>query len=72
MESRDRQHVELDILSNRDRRNAFFYVVGRFMEVHINKCARARATSAKRQAASNKPQATSSKHQAASYKHRCP
>ena len=55
MEPRDGQHVELNnILSNRDRRNAFFYVVGRFMEVHINKCSRARATRAKRQAASNK------------------
>ena len=43
-----------EILSNRDRRNAFYYVVGRFMEVHINKCGRARATSAKRQAASSK------------------
>jgi len=46
-----------DILSNRDRRNAFYYVVGRFMEVHIDKCARARATRHKRQAASPKQQA---------------
>ena len=46
-----------DILSNRDRRNAFYYVVGRFMEVHINKCSRARATRHKRQAASPKQQA---------------
>lgn len=45
------------ILSNQDRRRAFYYVVGRFMEVHISKCGRARATSAKRQAASPKQQA---------------
>ena len=60
MEPRDGQHVELkEILSNRDRRNAFYYVVGRFMEVHINKAARARATRHKRQAASPKLQAPS-------------
>ena len=60
MEPRDGQHMELnDILSNRDRRNAFYYVVGRFMMVHIDKCARARATRHKRQATSPKLQAPS-------------
>lgn len=43
-----------DILSTPDRRNAFYYVVCRFMEVHINKCARAQATRHRRKGSSLK------------------
>ena len=65
------------MVSTEQRRHSLLYVAGRFMMVHIDKCAKARATRFKRQAASKpqartKLQASSDKPQAPSHKLQAP
>ena len=45
------------MISSDERRRALLYVAGRFMEVHIDRCGRARATRHRRKVSSNKQQA---------------